>query len=1160
MKRKSIHWFKAAIIKSKSPIEVLNIARVELLPLDYTNLLTWIYQNDKLNKNLLSIPFPKTYSEINSSTRINFVSFKRDTSWCCSVFTVFCEKINIFIKYSQAFEKCMLFGNYEEAGNLLNTIEAELGVSVWLINKKIAYLQYTKGLESQKKYSNTIKASFSHSNLLTVVVHYISYRNEPTVAPSTFEVEILHLLDSIKTDKGIVSFIKYHLLPYSELKAIDLFDIIRISSTISIIDLYEAFIFVSKSIFETNVKKDSKLKYSLKYVASKINELGVIINDRRIHGLSISNGATRMSEVFFDIDKGKELIVSTLKHALLVDTTDYTAWFFLAKISSAFATDALLNEKSVFQDVFTYVKSVSMFDNNYEQSIINLLRLATNFYGFSWADFCIVFAILYTTNLLNDENQQYINLMYSNGSTFDVNRFLLTNGVRERFSLIKNMQQLANGCCDDLVSLYAIGVDPTSEFDSYNANEIIRADGLLFSGIYNYYNEKYDSAIKALNVLANSELLFYKYNALRMYTRALLSVGRIKECIHVILDSVLENINSRNILPIAECVSATAQEWDALKSSIDLSILLDIYVKYFDSSYERKRNYAYEDFLESYELEKPSQLYKISDAFDVKYLVYYLNNVCIENVLDNSIYFESSQDIMRERLSVCRLLIAIDEKGKETYQSEIKDIQRKIMIKERGVQVELSKIYVDTEGLKISLPKGIQDKFNRYLSLIKEGIDADSIARIQAVIEASIHERNKKDVRDSLMIISIPQNETYALFESLIYEIMDHFLSNSEHGLDAYLSVRIRHGTLSGHLRSSIEQAHLITQRESSNNAYKKNKYWLDRLSVNGSFYEEKVSNALTEFSTEFDKLINTIIAEWIQIKKKPEDKGLFDFMLSKDGIKIFSGVITEEITINEFVDEVFQNLFYTLEQVLSIVRDRIILEAKPKANDLFIELNKGLNQLPAFIDASEINAAIHKANNEVQLAFDRTSEWFRLSKTIANEPFYIEDAVAISLASIKTINSDFDISIKVIDPRVSKISIKGIYLPSYVDMLFNVFENIAKYSGDITRAATSIELSIESEYMTIKIENNVLDDKILEKSRRDVIDIKNKIKENRTASYVKSEGGSGFFKIQKILTHDFATQFSDNKPVLNFGYESESSRRFFVEIYLPVLFNGNNF
>jgi hypothetical protein len=60
--------------------------------------------------------------------------------------------------------------------------------------------------------------------------------------------------------------------------------------------------------------------------------------------------------------------------------------------------------------------------------------------------------------------------------------------------------------------------------------------------------------------------------------------------------------------------------------------------------------------------------------------------------------------------------------------------------------------------------------------------------------------------------------------------VRDNFVSNNEFGLDAYLSTRIRHGTLPNHIRSVFEIYNLVTAQTDGN--YANNDFWQERLNL----------------------------------------------------------------------------------------------------------------------------------------------------------------------------------------------------------------------------------------------------------------------------------------------------------------------------------------
>src|SRR5207253_2252884 len=162
---------------------------------------------------------------------------------------------------------------------------------------------------------------------------------------------------------------------------------------------------------------------------------------------------------------------------------------------------------------------------------------------------------------------------------------------------------------------------------------------------------------------------------------------------------------------------------------------------------------------------------------------------------------------------VCRMLLEMDPEYAESYRTEIKDILRRLMIQKRIREIEQSKIFVDVEGLKNKLKKTMKESFSRYLSFLKSNVQPSTQSDVKDAIQLA-----SLGSLDKLIKLSLPENEVTDIFQRMVVEFRDQFVSSTEHGLDGYLSVRIRHGTLEGQLRRPLEAANLITQRDSITN------------------------------------------------------------------------------------------------------------------------------------------------------------------------------------------------------------------------------------------------------------------------------------------------------------------------------------------------------
>ena len=63
----------------------------------------------------------------------------------------------------------------------------------------------------------------------------------------------------------------------------------------------------------------------------------------------------------------------------------------------------------------------------------------------------------------------------------------------------------------------------------------------------------------------------------------------------------------------------------------------------------------------------------------------------------------------------------------------------------------------------------------------------------------------KLELLNNLYLPDTPESEVDDLFRKIIESARDIFVKHEHHGLDVYLSTKIRHGTISNHLRKPLE-------------------------------------------------------------------------------------------------------------------------------------------------------------------------------------------------------------------------------------------------------------------------------------------------------------------------------------------------------------------
>lgn len=1138
---------KIEIVKSSNLHRTLSKIRDRISPLLFEELVKWIFSSKRLCEKVFSSPFPRNFLELEVKRPLTSTHIEREYIWAGSYLILFSEKINRYLELSYDYQEKILSGSTELCKEILDIIEKEFGQSLWLIKQKIAFLQRHDGLEAQKRYSNKIKEESIENGVVSFVSHYVSYRNEPAVTPSRFVKQLEKNISSLNLDENFDAYLSYQIAPvYKVIFSTDKIQyILRQENFKSVIDYYECFIAATSMLL---TDEDEEYVYIVKSI---IKKLGQKITDPRINS--------------FLINIGEELLVAENKDINIKQTFDlflkghYEESLFnclkllenyphnFDYIEIAARSCVILKKEKIdipgnkyLSKIFSYMCSILLRDSNSERAFTELYKVCLNFFPAPWSSSLLVF-LLKENSPDPFESRNIINYYFAL-SIPQIHPLRITSlsYSKSKESYLKYIYKIYGDSPSFKYAENLVGKNiniTEKNYFSYETSLLIKALSFLNSG-------RYDESIDiSKNNIENSNSYFY-FVYVRIITDSLINLLKINEAIDYITKLYVCNMNLINILPVKDIVEKIDKNIRVdLKGDISIPIIYNIYNKHIDNDKEHIRNYAYEDFLFNYNINKPSEIEGIIDKFDNDKIIYFLKYICIESIMDISIVFSGTNDLLQERLNVCKLLLKIDERNIDAYQSEIKFILRHITISQRMREIEQSKIYVDVESIKDFATKNFKENFSRYISFLNDGISVKDLE-----IRHSAREKTIQGDVDGLLSLSLPDNEINDIIETLIVDLRDQFVSSTQYGLDGYLSTRIRHGTLSGHLRRPLESANLITQKDSSKGVYKKNNFWIEKFCLHDPNQIDLLSKSFIDFSCKYDELIHKIISEWIQVKKYPSDKGLFDFTLIKFNVAYLASFITEETTFDEFLDKIFDVFFEYLRVNLKNIRYQLKYVAKNEANKLLTELRTNVENINSGSDSYELINAINRVRTELQVTFDRITEWFRLSKSTENDPFSVEEAIDISLESLKASGYNLNINTTISD-EMRLNYIQG-SLPSFVDILFIIFENVAKHSKILTIPYANLNVSFKDSNICLTVDNEIKGNCVSESAKNKIDNIKKSLTEKDYWKSVAKEGGTGFFKIQKILSQDFNLMASDLQPVLNFGFREENT--FYVEVCIP--------
>ncbi len=1121
---------------TRTPFRSFSEIRPSIHRADYAPFIKWIRTTPL--KKVFHPEYPSSLSDLKATPAPTATNLKNEFYWAGAYLSAHLENISTFIQFSNVFQEAFLLNDFTLCEETLQLIQERFGVSLWLLRHTIPFLQYAKGLEQQKQFTQQMKAELPADGIAAYIAHYISMRSEPTLSIARFLSQFTHHLTRLSVDTDLATYVRFHIAPDLSMDDNEVFSVLKYECASTIVDIYDSLIRLSQIVI--NIGRDD-LYPVLRTVLGSLSP----IEDTRLSILLFMLGLKCPEISCFDMRFAESLQLflcgdyaraANLAITSLVEWPCNTELRKLAATATAISGNSTGGKESFLFKILNWMTAIINKSPTMENDTNELLRIAYTFNSYSWGASLFEFVKQETS----PDPTQSIGLSH----------FAATSITSLEGPIIDAPQSSTfhSDYPATMQSFYALCPSILYNQKPPDAQDSICAQNLSWES---------EALIQAERALASSDLPcalaegrrlldschdYFKQKSIKIVSHCMLNMGHKKECLEFITSILLKEPRFDRIVPLSQAIDTidTASRME-LKNIIAVPILYDFYSKLVSSSHDAVRNYAYEDFLLAHGLTRPSQISPILHLFDTTMIIYFLKYICIESVMDTSIVFSGSRDISEERISVCRLLVDLDPQHKEDYQTEIKDILRRLMIQRRMRLIEQSKIYVDTESIRKALVKSMAENFNRLASLME--LDSSLYDEIRQLIRSSV----QKEGIEAIIALVIPKNEVLDLFESMVVQIRDEFVSSTEHGLDGYLSVRIRHGTLSGHLRSPLDVAKLITQKDHTTGEYKSNDYWTNRLNIQNTDIGEKLDQRLSMFSKSFDTLINIINTEWIQVitEKTGTKKGLFDFKLYEYHLTLLYKEIPPGITFDGFIDHIFMFLNEMLLLNLRRIRERVDSEAKTVVNEMLTSLQADIESILRFSNSSVLSNAIRGARTDIQVALDRVAEWFKVAKVTADEPFTLDEAIDISRQSItRTYSTPFEVYVTT-SPNMPSVLIHGRFITSFVDILFIVFENIIRHSGLENRIA-HVVLANKDPYISVRIENNVAADVNNSTNIDRITLIKHSMKEGGYKRSVSKEGGTGFYKIRKILGHDFKED-----RAIDFGFNDLG--RFYIEFEIPT-------
>ncbi|MFL9882876.1 hypothetical protein PQR66_07560 [Paraburkholderia agricolaris] len=528
------------------------------------------------------------------------------------------------------------------------------------------------------------------------------------------------------------------------------------------------------------------------------------------------------------------------------------------------------------------------------------------------------------------------------------------------------------------------------------------------------------------------------------------------------------------------------------------------------------------------------------DDFRVPFILW---NVMIPRNLRLVSFLKTPESVDTARLGVCQALLDIKNIDTDAVVAEIRRITEARLVQKVELEIESARIFADKLGIKRWTEKECQEEFLRLKNSRIANL-APSMDEIKLLI-SSIGEENMK------LDVSFERQQEDPLF-ALGASILNTCFWKQDDGLDHFLSLRIRHGSLSGYLRAPLEKARLVSQGKFEESAIQTE--WRASLESSGAQAAHSALTHLAVFQENFDTLIEGLRKDYIQIISKEHPKGLFKNGLHKPVWAIFHAKWEQCESFDRFFELCWEAFEIALETSLDSVRKHLSDTFTRECEGLFESLRRGIDacELLNPVNANLIGS-INDAVRGLQEAVGVVTNWFVPFEQAQQEvELRFEQILDVSRRVFANARPRFALEVVENAPSAS-IAFMSRLLPRISDALFIIFDNAYRHSGFVDGAKLTVNWTWAQEsdgrvVLALRVENQLHPSKDLDEVIRGLRQVKAKLSGQAFHDALVMEGGTGLVKLARIAAGSHEV---DAAKCVDFGVHDG---RFFVDCLLNFM------
>lgn len=1090
-------------------------------------------------------PFPASIAALLSVARLGATApMLNEVVWAISSALVHATRLSRFCALRAEFEKALLKNNLATCADLLETVEQEFGWSLWLVQNRLTIVQIADGIDEKRRIARVYEEGVHGNNILTLLLSFISQRCEGTTVPGYLQGELSRLFPDANAP-SLEAYLRTTLFDLANPTVSSIAPTLSYASQSSVIDYFETLMAVLQALAADPTFPDhlamqlSKPLYVFhrRVADRRLVPVLVALSDRPAGHVSTPIDRAALIEAY---SEGRYEDVVNRGSAYLAEYPDDISAVMIFLRSELKANSEPIRFSGVLGELADNLRQIFSLSSETYTAAYSLFTLYERFYGHSWATY--VRAVV--MHELSQETAVFPSAGLRRQYAVDVHltpfSCLLARSVAKKNEIQRALLDVFSSTAQ-VFSLVAQGEGETPHSISEERRR-------RYMGRYYLAHGEHASAIENFRWIQENTSGAEALRASACAALAFVQAGDFRSAVETVADAYDSWPHVPTVLPIPEIISRLEQP-STWPNSIALPLTFELYSSFFSDDRLSHLRYAFERFQLENNIGSPGDVLKLVDTVGEAQLVHYLYRVWRPEVMSQTLLYESTKEIEDARIKVCKLLTELDPSNAARYVSEIRERVKQQEIAKATSLVAQSKVYVDIGAIKKALKAKLGDAYARYKSAVSTmPVTEDPFVETITDIISQVGGRDEsltKVLSDLHMLSSEVTNELDVQFASMFSEVTNEFL-RGDHGLNAYLSTRVRHGKLSNALRKSVADEHLVTARKEGDGSYVENRYWATELTDADQATRVAVLESLQSFATDFDEVLTYVRDKLIQIAIIHEfvDSGshphaLFVYRSSNLERRFVQAYDRKAKYIDEFIDRCIETLWEKTDENLIRVQQVLNTSIRAKLLSVFDRLSEALKNVPSAYLLGDLINHVARARTNTQNALTLVASWFKRSEVYDRQDYFPDFAVLVATNMVvSTVSGAGEWDGVKVHCESGSSSMPGRTLDGMVDIFDALIENAIEHASvPIDEVSVDVSLKLSDGEFSATIENATGAMLLDSEAELKLEKLREEIKKSDSRRKAQLEGRSGFHKIWATIN---APQYRE--PSLDFRFTSNGT------------------